>query len=183
MSLSVCRTGRDSHPCSVACPTVGVFLKAERNCQRHAPSAAQDKPQPATVSKLGHTLHFCKVVAYACGNMIFPYLFLFSVPECPLPFRDISHGAVLCSTANVAGQQTQRCELFCDQGYVNTLPVTSFLCDPQAKNWLDDVPLSYACQSKDHRHKHCPIYLLKHSQVVAVLCVLRDLSFYEILLL
>ncbi|XP_050987427.1 thyroglobulin isoform X2 [Labeo rohita] len=68
------------------------------------------------------------------------------IPECPLPFRNISKGAVLCSTANVAGQQTQRCELFCDQGYVNTLPVASFLCDPQTKNWLDDAPLSYACQ-------------------------------------
>uniref|UniRef100_A0A673G072 Thyroglobulin n=1 Tax=Sinocyclocheilus rhinocerous TaxID=307959 RepID=A0A673G072_9TELE len=67
------------------------------------------------------------------------------IPECPLPFGDVSHGAVLCSTANVAGQQTQLCELFCDQGYVNTL-VASFLCDPQAKNWLDDAPLSYACQ-------------------------------------
>uniref|UniRef100_A0A671QW17 Thyroglobulin n=1 Tax=Sinocyclocheilus anshuiensis TaxID=1608454 RepID=A0A671QW17_9TELE len=67
------------------------------------------------------------------------------IPECPLPFGDVSHGAVLCSTANVAGQQTQCCKLFCDQGYVNTL-VASFLCDPQAKNWLDDAPLSYACQ-------------------------------------
>ncbi len=71
----MCRTGGDSHPYSVTCPTVGVFLKAERNCQRHAPSAAQDKPQPATVNKLGHTFYFCKVVAYACGNMIFLYLF------------------------------------------------------------------------------------------------------------
>uniref|UniRef100_A0A8C2FKH6 Thyroglobulin n=1 Tax=Cyprinus carpio TaxID=7962 RepID=A0A8C2FKH6_CYPCA len=68
------------------------------------------------------------------------------IPECPLPFGDISHGAVLCSTVIVAGQQTQSCELFCDQGYVNTLPVASFMCDPQAKNWLDDAPLSYACQ-------------------------------------
>ncbi|XP_042628676.1 thyroglobulin isoform X1 [Cyprinus carpio] len=68
------------------------------------------------------------------------------IPECPLPFEDISHGAVLCSTVIVAGQQTQSCELFCDQGYVNTLPVASFMCDPQAKNWLDDAPLSYACQ-------------------------------------
>ncbi|XP_067250747.1 thyroglobulin [Chanodichthys erythropterus] len=68
------------------------------------------------------------------------------IPECSLPFGDISHGAILCSTANVAGQQKQRCELFCDQGYVNTLPVASFLCDPQARNWLDDAPLSYACQ-------------------------------------
>uniref|UniRef100_A0A8C1WGC4 Thyroglobulin n=1 Tax=Cyprinus carpio TaxID=7962 RepID=A0A8C1WGC4_CYPCA len=69
-----------------------------------------------------------------------------NIPECPLPFEDISHGAVLCSTVIVAGQQTQSCELFCDQGYVNTLPVASFMCDPQAKNWLDDAPLSYACQ-------------------------------------
>ncbi|KAL1259661.1 hypothetical protein QQF64_010238 [Cirrhinus molitorella] len=69
-----------------------------------------------------------------------------NIPECPLPFGNISHGAVLCSTVNVAGQQTQRCELFCDQGYVNTLPVASFLCDLQAKNWLDDAPLSYTCQ-------------------------------------
>ncbi|XP_039536126.1 thyroglobulin [Pimephales promelas] len=68
------------------------------------------------------------------------------IPECALPYRDISHGAILCSTTNVAGQQMQRCELFCDQGYVNTLPVTSFLCDPKATNWLDDAPLSYACQ-------------------------------------
>lgn len=80
------------------------------------------------------------------------FLFPFSVPECSLPFGDISHGAILCSTANVAGQQKQRCELFCDQGYVNTLLVASFLCDPQARNWLDDAPLSYACQSKGHTH-------------------------------
>ncbi|XP_056618676.1 thyroglobulin [Triplophysa dalaica] len=68
------------------------------------------------------------------------------IPECPLPFGDISHGAILCGTQSVGGQQTQRCELFCDQGYANALPVTKFLCDPQAKSWLDDAPLSHACQ-------------------------------------
>ncbi|XP_056331806.1 thyroglobulin [Danio aesculapii] len=69
-----------------------------------------------------------------------------NIPQCPLPYGDISHGAVLCSSTNVPGQQMQRCELYCDQSFVNTLPVASFLCDPQAKNWLDDAPLSYACQ-------------------------------------
>ncbi|XP_043117353.1 thyroglobulin [Puntigrus tetrazona] len=68
------------------------------------------------------------------------------IPKCPLPFGDISHGAILCSTVNVTGQQTQRCELSCEQGYENTLLVASFLCDPQSTNWLDDAPLSYACQ-------------------------------------
>nr|XP_055066345.1 thyroglobulin isoform X1 [Misgurnus anguillicaudatus] len=67
------------------------------------------------------------------------------VPVCPLPFGDISHGAVLCGTEGVAGQQRQRCELFCDQGYVSALPDTNFLCDPQTKIWMDDAPLS-ACQ-------------------------------------
>lgn len=166
MSLNVCRMDSSSHPCSVTRPSVGVFLKVERNCQRHAPSAARDKPQPATVNKLENciSLKLCHMHVATW----FPYSL--SVPECPLPFRNISKGAVLCSTANVAGQQTQRCELFCDQGYVNTLPVASFLCDPQTKNWLDDAPLSYACQSKGHRHKHCPIYLLKQTNIVLFSC-------------
>uniref|UniRef100_A0A8C2FL06 Thyroglobulin n=1 Tax=Cyprinus carpio TaxID=7962 RepID=A0A8C2FL06_CYPCA len=101
------------------------------------------------------------------------------IPECPLPFGDISHGAVLCSTVIVAGQQTQSCELFCDQGYVNTLPVASFMCDPQAKNWLDDAPLSYACQSKGHTHTLS--YLPVETLTVCCSMSFRDLSFYEIL--
>ncbi|XP_051574507.1 thyroglobulin-like [Myxocyprinus asiaticus] len=68
------------------------------------------------------------------------------IPECSNPFGKISHGTVLCGTENMAGQQRQRCKLYCDQGYINALSVTKFLCDPQAKNWLNDAPLSYACQ-------------------------------------
>ncbi|RXN31691.1 thyroglobulin [Labeo rohita] len=103
---------------------------------------ASDKDRQSLM--LGYQPYIPQCDAY--GQWLPTQCYQSTVPECPLPFRNISKGAVLCSTANVAGQQTQRCELFCDQGYVNTLPVASFLCDPQTKNWLDDAPLSYACQ-------------------------------------
>ncbi|KAI4893269.1 hypothetical protein NFI96_019669 [Prochilodus magdalenae] len=68
-------------------------------------------------------------------------------PQCPLPFGDsISHGAVVCDNESVAGEQRQRCRVFCQQGYVNALPVDGFLCDPVTKTWLGDAPLSYTCQ-------------------------------------
>ncbi|TRY66912.1 hypothetical protein DNTS_017010 [Danionella cerebrum] len=65
------------------------------------------------------------------------------VPECRLPFGNVSHGAVLCSSAN---DESQRCELLCDHGYVNPFPVRSYLCDSQTKMWLGDTPLLSACQ-------------------------------------
>uniref|UniRef100_A0A8B9L828 Thyroglobulin n=1 Tax=Astyanax mexicanus TaxID=7994 RepID=A0A8B9L828_ASTMX len=68
-------------------------------------------------------------------------------PQCPLPFGDsVSHGAAVCGNESVAGEQRQRCRVYCQQGYLNTLQVDSFSCDPVTKTWISDAPLSYACQ-------------------------------------
>ncbi|XP_017568638.2 thyroglobulin [Pygocentrus nattereri] len=68
-------------------------------------------------------------------------------PQCPLPFGDsISHGAIVCDSETVAGEQRQRCRVFCQQGYINAFPMDSFLCDPVTKIWLNDAALSYTCQ-------------------------------------
>ncbi|XP_022529282.2 thyroglobulin [Astyanax mexicanus] len=66
-------------------------------------------------------------------------------PQCPLPFG-VSHGAAVCGNESVAGEQRQRCRVYCQQGYLNTLQVDSFSCDPVTKTWISDAPLSYACQ-------------------------------------
>ncbi|KAI5618222.1 thyroglobulin precursor, partial [Silurus asotus] len=68
-------------------------------------------------------------------------------PQCPLIFSvSISHGAILCGNDSVAEKQRQRCEVFCDQGYINALPAKTFLCDPVTKSWLYEAPLAYSCQ-------------------------------------
>lgn len=74
-------------------------------------------------------------------------------PQCPLVFGvSISHGAILCDNESVAGKQRQRCEIFCDQGYINALPAETFLCDPVTRTWLSEAPLVYSCQSKICTH-------------------------------
>lgn len=70
-------------------------------------------------------------------------------PQCPLVFSiSTSHGAILCGNDSVVGKLRQRCEVFCDQGYVNSLPAQTFLCDPVTRIWLSEAPLAYSCQSK-----------------------------------
>lgn len=74
-------------------------------------------------------------------------------PQCPLAFGvSVSHGTVLCGNDSVAGKQTQRCEIFCDQGYVSAVPVETFLCDPVTRSWLSEVPVAFSCQSKMCTH-------------------------------
>ncbi|XP_058257956.1 thyroglobulin isoform X2 [Hemibagrus wyckioides] len=68
-------------------------------------------------------------------------------PQCPLGFGiSLSHGSILCGNDSVAGKQRQRCEVFCDQGYINALSAETFLCDPVTRNWLSEAPLAYSCQ-------------------------------------
>ncbi|XP_066538378.1 thyroglobulin [Hoplias malabaricus] len=68
-------------------------------------------------------------------------------PQCPLTYGDsLFHGAVICGNESLAGEQRQSCRVYCQQGYINALPVESFLCDPVSKTWLSDAPLSYSCQ-------------------------------------
>ncbi|KAF4088243.1 hypothetical protein AMELA_G00080300 [Ameiurus melas] len=68
-------------------------------------------------------------------------------PQCPLVFGvSISHGAILCDNESMAGKQRQRCEIFCDQGYINALPAETFLCDPVTRTWLSEAPLAHSCQ-------------------------------------
>lgn len=167
MSLSVCRTGSDSHPCSVTCPTVGVFLKGERNCQRHAPTAAQDKPQPATVSKLGQILHLSKVVPCACGNMIslmcFPFQFLSA------PFHLKIFPMVLFCVALWLLRVSRRRAVSCSVTKVMSTPFLSpaSCVIPRRKTGLMMLHCLMPAKVKA-THTHCPIYLLKHSQFVAV---------------
>lgn len=71
-------------------------------------------------------------------------------PQCPLVFGiSISHGTILCDNDSVAGNPRQRCEVFCDQGYVNALHAETFLCDPVTGTWLSEAPLVFSCQSKN----------------------------------
>ncbi|XP_064202382.1 thyroglobulin [Anguilla rostrata] len=69
-------------------------------------------------------------------------------PQCPLPFSEllVAHGALLCSNIMEDGQQRQRCQLVCHQGYESALSVDNFLCDLVTGNWVSDAPLPHACQ-------------------------------------
>ncbi|XP_023185938.1 thyroglobulin isoform X2 [Xiphophorus maculatus] len=63
-------------------------------------------------------------------------------PLCPAP--NITHGALVCRPA-ADGQQS--CDLVCHHGYQNSLPVSSFLCGVESRQWEEeDRPLSGACQ-------------------------------------
>ncbi|KAM4567999.1 thyroglobulin [Fundulus diaphanus] len=63
-------------------------------------------------------------------------------PLCPAP--SITHGALLCRPAS-AGHQS--CDLICNHGYQNSLPVGSFLCGAESRQWEGEArPLSGACQ-------------------------------------
>ncbi|XP_015260848.1 PREDICTED: thyroglobulin, partial [Cyprinodon variegatus] len=62
-------------------------------------------------------------------------------PLCPAP--NITHGALLCRPG-AAGQQN--CDLICHHGYQNSLPVSSFVCIAESRQWGEDRPLRGACQ-------------------------------------
>ncbi|XP_019124008.2 thyroglobulin [Larimichthys crocea] len=62
-------------------------------------------------------------------------------PLCPAP--TVSHGALVCHPA-AGGRQS--CDLVCHRGYQNSLPVSSFLCDPESLRWDGAQPLGGACQ-------------------------------------
>ncbi|KAF7644582.1 hypothetical protein LDENG_00219650 [Lucifuga dentata] len=51
-------------------------------------------------------------------------------PLCPAP--SITHGALLCHTLAVGHQS---CDLICHRGYQNALPVSSFLCEAETRQW------------------------------------------------
>ncbi|XP_075994519.1 thyroglobulin [Genypterus blacodes] len=64
-------------------------------------------------------------------------------PLCPAP--SITHGALLCRSA-AGGHQI--CELVCHHGYHNALPVSSFLCEADSRQWEgNNKPLGGACQA------------------------------------
>ncbi|XP_043973361.1 thyroglobulin isoform X2 [Gambusia affinis] len=63
-------------------------------------------------------------------------------PLCPAP--NITHGALLCRSA---ADGRQSCDLVCHHGYQNSLPVSSFLCGVESRQWEEENrPLSGACQ-------------------------------------
>ncbi|XP_068425804.1 thyroglobulin [Clinocottus analis] len=68
-------------------------------------------------------------------------------PSCDRPLcaaAAVTHGALLCRP--VANGQ-QACDLVCHQGYQNSLPVASFLCRTETRQWDgDDRPVGGACQ-------------------------------------
>ncbi|XP_024114135.1 thyroglobulin isoform X2 [Oryzias melastigma] len=62
-------------------------------------------------------------------------------PLCPAP--TITNGALVCRSA---ANGHQSCDLVCNRGYENSLPV-SFLCDTESGSWNgDNKPLGGACQ-------------------------------------
>ncbi|XP_037531992.1 thyroglobulin [Nematolebias whitei] len=62
---------------------------------------------------------------------------------CPTP--SITHGALVCRPA---AEGRQSCDLICNRGYQNSLPVSSFLCETESRRWGgDNVPLGGACQT------------------------------------
>ncbi|KAG7469780.1 hypothetical protein MATL_G00132440 [Megalops atlanticus] len=69
-------------------------------------------------------------------------------PRCPVPFGEpvVTHGALLCSDITEDGQQRQKCQLTCQQGFVSVLPANDFLCDLATGTWISDAPLPNACQ-------------------------------------
>ncbi|XP_011484167.1 thyroglobulin [Oryzias latipes] len=63
-------------------------------------------------------------------------------PLCPAP--TITHGALVCRSA---ANGPQSCDLICNYGYENSLPVSSFLCETESGRWSGDIkPLGGACQ-------------------------------------
>ncbi|KAM7421682.1 hypothetical protein PAMA_015705 [Pampus argenteus] len=71
-------------------------------------------------------------------------------PSCDRPLCPnlaVTHGALVCHpTAN--GRQS--CDLVCHRGYQNSLPVKSFLCEMDSRQWEgDNIPLPGACQTLD----------------------------------
>uniref|UniRef100_UPI003AB02372 thyroglobulin n=1 Tax=Centroberyx gerrardi TaxID=166262 RepID=UPI003AB02372 len=63
-------------------------------------------------------------------------------PVCPTPA--ITHGALLCRPVT-GGRQS--CDLACHHGYQNALPVSSFLCEAESRQWEGETPLAGACQA------------------------------------
>lgn len=62
------------------------------------------------------------------------------------PDSTVTHGALVCRPAD---DGRQRCDLICHHGYQNSLPVSSFLCETDSRQWEgDSKPLPGACQSK-----------------------------------
>ncbi|XP_070767606.1 thyroglobulin [Enoplosus armatus] len=66
-------------------------------------------------------------------------------PSCDRPLCPdsvITHGALVCRPA---ADGRQSCDLICHRGYQNSLPVGSFLCQTESRQW-DNTPLSGTCQ-------------------------------------
>jgi len=77
------------------------------------------------------------------------YLSFSAGPICPAPV--ITQGALVC---HPAANGRQSCDLICHQGYQNSLPVSSFLCETASRRWDGDEPLSGACQSTSLQRRH-----------------------------
>uniref|UniRef100_A0A3Q3B902 Thyroglobulin n=1 Tax=Kryptolebias marmoratus TaxID=37003 RepID=A0A3Q3B902_KRYMA len=64
-------------------------------------------------------------------------------PLCPAP--SITHGALVCRP-EAGGRQS--CDLVCNRGYQNSLPVSNFLCETESGQWGgDNTPMGGACQT------------------------------------
>uniref|UniRef100_UPI0037E75E30 thyroglobulin n=1 Tax=Semicossyphus pulcher TaxID=241346 RepID=UPI0037E75E30 len=68
-------------------------------------------------------------------------------PSCDRPLCSpavVTHGALVCQPA---ADGRQSCDLVCQNGYQNSLPVSSFLCETASRRWNEDnKPLRGACQ-------------------------------------
>ncbi|KAK2845194.1 hypothetical protein Q5P01_011853 [Channa striata] len=63
-------------------------------------------------------------------------------PLCPEPV--LTHGALVCRPVP---DGRQSCDLICYSGYQNALPVSTFLCETESRQWVgDNKPLGGACQ-------------------------------------
>lgn len=70
---------------------------------------------------------------------------MFASPGSLCHAPSITHGALVCRPA---AEGRQSCDLVCNRGYQNSLPVSSFLCETESGQWGgDNVPLGGACQS------------------------------------
>ncbi|KAF1388560.1 hypothetical protein PFLUV_G00091540 [Perca fluviatilis] len=81
-------------------------------------------------------------------------------PSCDRPLcpdSAVTNGALVCRPA---ADGLQSCDLVCQRGYQNSLPVGSFLCETESGRWDGDIkPLSGACQISQ------PLQLVASSQL------------------
>ncbi|KAM7382803.1 hypothetical protein PAMP_002510 [Pampus punctatissimus] len=98
-------------------------------------------------------------------------------PSCDRPLCPnlaVTHGALVCHPT-VNGRQT--CDLVCHSGYQNSLPVKSFLCEMDSRQWEgDNTPLPGACQMSQ------PLQLVSSSQLWTLSSSCAQISRFQSLL-